>query len=127
MKRIYSKYIPAIGIALFADGIDYLFAPVSSVPIIGDIGDVVVTSLLYFITKSKLATAINSLEFIPFVGDAIPTYTISTLIWITKDIIYDRKYKENNKLNKTIILNQKKDYSILTRIKDTLKKITSKN
>jgi hypothetical protein len=55
-------------------------------PIIGDIFDSIITSILYSITKSKSATAINLIEFIPFVGDFVPVYTLSTLHWISKEL-----------------------------------------
>jgi len=32
-----------------------------------------------------VSTAINTLEFIPFVGDLIPTYTLSTVVWIMRE------------------------------------------
>jgi hypothetical protein len=56
--------------------------PIFGLPVIGDIADAVVVGLLYHITKSKVSVVINAVEFIPFVGDFIPTYTISTLLWI---------------------------------------------
>jgi hypothetical protein len=83
--------ITALGISIIADGLDYFAAPLFSTPLIGDIFDFIVTSLLYSITRSKLSTAINMTEFIPFVGDLIPVYTLSTLVWISKGI---RKPKE---------------------------------
>ena len=42
-------------------------------------------SLLFRITQSKVSTAINTIEFIPFVGDMIPVYTFSTILWIIRD------------------------------------------
>jgi hypothetical protein len=42
--------------------------------------------MLYSVTKSKTATAINLMEFIPFVGDFVPVYTLSTLYWISKEL-----------------------------------------
>lgn len=42
--------------------------------------------MLYSITKSKLSTAINMIEFIPLIGDFIPVYTLSTLYWISKEL-----------------------------------------
>ena len=78
------RAITALGVSIIADGLDYFAAPLSSSPIIGDIFDSIVASMLYSITKSKLATAINLIEFIPFVGDFIPVYTLSTLYWISR-------------------------------------------
>ena len=42
--------------------------------------------MLYTVTKSKSSTAINLIEFIPFVGDFVPIYTLSTLYWISKEL-----------------------------------------
>src|ERR687885_493839 len=75
----------ALGISIIADLLDYIAAPVFDTPVIGDIFDVITTSLLFRITGSKLATGINTIEFIPFIGDLIPIYTISTLIWIIRE------------------------------------------
>ena len=79
------KALTALGISVTADALDYFAAPIFSTPIIGDIFDSVVTSLLYSITKSKLSTAVNMAEFIPVVGDLLPVYTLSTLMWISKE------------------------------------------
>jgi len=76
----------ALGLAIIADSLDYFAAPLFSSPIVGDIFDSIVTSMLYSITRSKLSTAINMVEFIPFVGDLIPAYTLSTLLWISKEL-----------------------------------------
>src|ERR671917_289788 len=73
------KALTALGISVTADALDYFAAPIFSTPIIGDIFDSVVTSLLYSITKSKLSTAVNMAEFIPVVGDLLPVYTLSIL------------------------------------------------
>ena len=80
-----SKALAALGIAVTADALDYFAAPIFSTPIIGDIFDSFITSLLYSITKSKLSTAVNMAEFIPFIGDFLPVYTLSTLMWISKE------------------------------------------
>jgi hypothetical protein len=80
------RALAALGISVTADALDYFAAPIFSTPIIGDIFDSVVTSLLYSITKSKLSTAVNMAEFIPFVGDLLPLYTLSTLMWISKEL-----------------------------------------
>ena len=79
------KALAALGISVTADALDYFVAPLFSTPIIGDIFDSFITSLLYSITKSKLSTAINMAEFIPFIGDFLPVYTLSTLMWISKE------------------------------------------
>jgi hypothetical protein len=81
-----SRAITALGVSIIADALDYFAAPLFGSPIIGDIFDSFVTSLLYSITKSKSATAINLIEFIPIVGDFVPVYTLSTLYWISKEL-----------------------------------------
>ena len=104
------KAITALGISVTADALDYFAAPILSTPIIGDIFDSFVTSLLYSITKSKLSTAVNMAEFIPFVGDLLPVYTLSTLMWISKEskkgkntVSYEN-YELNPDKNKSQIL-----------------------
>ena len=85
------RVVLALGISLVADLLDYLVAPVFGVPIIGDIFDVFVSSLLFSITKSKVLLIMNLTEFIPFLGDFLPVYTISTLTWVLRE-------QEENKL-----------------------------
>jgi hypothetical protein len=79
-----------LGISIIADGLDYLAAPIFGVPIIGDVFDIIVSALLYFITKSKVSLIINLTEFIPFLGDFIPVYTVSTIIWILRELEDDK-------------------------------------
>ena len=79
------RAVSALGISIIADGLDYVGAPIFALPIVGDIADLAVAGLLYRITKSKVNVAINTIEFIPFIGDFIPTYTISTLLWILNE------------------------------------------
>jgi hypothetical protein len=74
----------ALGISLVADFLDYLAAPIFGVPIIGGIFEVIVSGLLFSITKSKVSLIMNLAEFIPFLGDFLPVYTISTLIWVLR-------------------------------------------
>jgi hypothetical protein len=81
-----SRAMTALGVSIIADALDYFVAPLFGSPIIGDIFDSIVTSILYSITKSKSATAINLIEFIPFVGDFVPVYTLSTLYWISREL-----------------------------------------
>lgn len=83
----------ALGISLVADLLDYLAAPIFGVPIIGDVFDVIVSGLLFSITRSKVLLIMNLAEFIPFLGDFLPVYTISTFIWLL------REQDEENKLN----------------------------
>ena len=75
----------ALGISIVADFLDYLAAPIFGVPIIGDAFDVIVSGLLYGITRSKVSLIMNLAEFIPFLGDFLPVYTVSTLIWIVRE------------------------------------------
>jgi hypothetical protein len=79
------RALSALGISLIADAVDYIAAPIFSIPIIGDISDAIVTSILFSITRSKVSSVINTIEFIPFVGDFIPVYTLSTLLWIYRE------------------------------------------
>ena len=74
----------ALSIAILADILDYLAAPVFGLPILGDIFDVIVTGLLYMITRSKVSVIMNLAEFIPFFGDFLPVYTVSTLLWASR-------------------------------------------
>jgi len=41
--------------------------------------------LLYLITKSKVSVVMNLAEFIPFLGDFLPVYTVSTMLWVVRD------------------------------------------
>jgi len=79
-----------LGISIIADGLDYLAAPIFGVPIIGDVFDIIVSALLYFVTKSKVSLIINLTEFIPFLGDFIPVYTVSTITWILRELEDDK-------------------------------------
>src|SRR3954468_6242043 len=84
-KRLIHKVTAAMTISVIADALDYFAAPLFDIPVIGDVFDVITTSLLYSITRSKVSTAINTIEFIPIIGDFIPIYTISTLLWISRE------------------------------------------
>ena len=79
------RALSALTISVAADALDYVGAPIFAMPVIGDIADLFVTGLLYRITKSKVSVVINAIEFIPFIGDFIPTYSISTLLWILNE------------------------------------------
>jgi hypothetical protein len=76
----------ALGISIVADTLDYVASPIFATPIIGDVADVFVSATLYSLTRSKRGAIINMVEFIPVVGDLVPTYTISTLLWTRKEI-----------------------------------------
>jgi hypothetical protein len=80
----------ALGISIVADILDFLAAPIFGVPIIGDIFDVIVNGLLYLITRSKVSVVMNLAEFIPFLGDFLPVYTVSTMLWIARDQEFDK-------------------------------------
>jgi len=80
----------ALGVSIVADILDFLAAPIFGVPIIGDIFDVIVTGLLYLITRSKVSVVMNLAEFIPFLGDFLPVYTVSTILWIARDQEFDK-------------------------------------
>jgi hypothetical protein len=85
----------ALGISIVADALDYIGAPIFALPIAGDIADAIVMAILYRLTGSKTSTAVNSIEFIPLIGDMIPAYTISTLLWILRT---SYKTKDNDSL-----------------------------
>jgi hypothetical protein len=91
----------ALGISIVADVLDYIGAPIFALPIAGDIIDAIVMAILYNLTGSKTSTAINSIEFIPVIGDMVPVYTISTLLWILK-ASRKREDKNDNLPNETI-------------------------
>ena len=74
----------ALGISIVADALDYFGAPIFALPVVGDVVDAIVMAMLYRLTGSKTSAAINSIEFIPLIGDMVPTYTISTLLWILR-------------------------------------------
>ena len=90
-KSIFAKarMAFALTISIMADLLDYLAAPVLGMPIIGDMFDFIVTSFLYSITKSKVSFIMNLAEFVPFLGDFLPVYTASTIIWILRESGYD--------------------------------------
>ena len=79
----------ALTISLLADLLDYVAAPLLGIPIIGDVFDLIVMSMLYSVTKSKVLFIMNLAEFIPFLGDFLPVYTVSTIIWILRQSGYD--------------------------------------
>ena len=81
----------ALAVSIVADSLDYIAAPLFGIPVMGDVLDAIIVSLLYNITRSKMSTAVNMIEFIPFVGDFIPVYTLSTLMWIAKELKSNRK------------------------------------
>jgi hypothetical protein len=83
-----------MGVSVVADALDYVGSPIFALPVIGDISDAIVMAILYRLTGSKRSAVINAIEFIPFVGDFIPTYTITTLMWIFKEM---RKEKADYK------------------------------
>jgi hypothetical protein len=98
------KAAAAMIISVIADALDYFAAPLFDVPVIGDVFDVITTSILYSITKSKISTAINTIELIPVIGDFVPTYTLSTLLWISREL------KKRNKIKRVA---EYKNYKVI--------------
>jgi hypothetical protein len=100
----------ALTISIIADLLDYMGAPVLGVPIIGDLFDFIVISYLYSITKSKVVLVINLAEFVPFIGDFLPVYTVSTIIWILRESGYDDLITAKQVLRyiSRLVLNSKK-------------------
>lgn len=92
-KRNFRTAAIALGISIIADALDYFAAPLFSIPVIGDVFDVITTGLLYSITKSKVSVIMNLAEFIPFV-DFLPVYTVSTLLWITREYGYETSIRK---------------------------------
>lgn len=83
------RMVYALTISIIADLLDYIGAPVLGVPVIGDLFDFIVISYLYSITKSKVVLIINLAEFVPYIGDLLPVYTVSTIIWIFRESGYN--------------------------------------
>ncbi len=104
----------ALGIAVVADALDYIGAPMFALPVVGDVADAIVLALLYRLTGSKTSTAISSIEFIPVIGDMIPAYTISTLLWILRE---SRKRKNNED---TVTMKRSNHTRSITRINDRI-------
>lgn len=102
----------ALGIAVVADALDYIGAPMFALPVVGDVADAIVLALLYRLTGSKTSTAISSIEFIPVIGDMIPAYTISTLLWILRE---SGKRKDNED---TVTMKRSNHTRSITRIND---------
>jgi len=101
----------ALGISIVVDALDYIGAPLFALPIAGDIVDAMVMAILYRLTGSKTSTAINSIEFIPLIGDMIPAYTISTLLWILRT-----SYKTKD--NDSLLMNQSNRTDSIRRTND---------
>jgi hypothetical protein len=91
-KLSFGSAALALLISVTVDALDYIAAPIFSTPIIGDAFDVIVTGILYSITKSKVSIIMNLAEFIPFVGDFLPVYTVSTLLWIIRQHGYESSF-----------------------------------
>ena len=93
-RRSFRTAALALGISIISDALDYLAAPLFSIPVIGDVFDLITTGILYSITKSKVSVIMNLAEFIPFVGDFLPVYTVSTLIWIVREYGYESSIRK---------------------------------
>jgi hypothetical protein len=78
---IFRAFI-ALSLSVIADVLDFVGGPVLGIPLIGDIPNAIVTGILYALTGSKKSVALNSIKFIPFIGDFIPIYTLTSLMWI---------------------------------------------
>lgn len=74
-----------LSLSLIADVLDFVGGPILGIPPIGDIPNAIITGILYALTGSKKSAAINSIKFIPFIGDFIPVYTLTSLMWIYKE------------------------------------------
>lgn len=106
----------ALGISIVADVLDYIGAPIFALPIVGDVVDAIVMAILYRLTGSKTSTAINSIEFIPVIGDMIPVYTLSTLLWILRTT--SQRRKEDNE--GSLLMNRSNHTGSATRINDRI-------
>jgi hypothetical protein len=82
----WKKGLFALVISIIADTLDFIGEPILSFPLIGDVPKAFVTGLLFAMTRNKRSAAINLIKFIPIIGDFIPTYTITTLMWIHKEV-----------------------------------------
>jgi len=71
-KRNFITAVFALGISVIADLLDFIAAPIFTLPIIGDVFDVIISGLLYSVTKSKVSLIMNLAEFIPFCGGLFP-------------------------------------------------------
>jgi hypothetical protein len=105
----------ALGISIVADVLDYIGAPIFALPVAGDVVDAIVMTILYRLTGSKTSTAINSIEFIPVIGDMIPVYTLSTLLWILRTASQRRKDNEGS-----LLVNRSNHTGSVTRINDRI-------
>lgn len=76
--RANSALVVSVGV----DALDYLAPMLSAMQILGDISDGIAIGILYEITGSKRSILLNLVEFIPVIGDFVPAYTISRLLWI---------------------------------------------
>ena len=112
MQRLYLgkklfrlRALSALGISVIADTLDFIGGPILTIPPIGDIPNAMITGLLFAITRNKRSAAINLIKFIPMVGDYIPTYTITTLMWI---------YTEWSKKNETANISDPVMHNVLS-------------
>ena len=76
----------ALGISLVADALDYVGAAIFDLPVICDSADGIFIAMLYRITGSKISTAITTIELIPIIGDLMPIYTITSLLWVLREL-----------------------------------------
>jgi hypothetical protein len=76
--RANSALVVSVGV----DALDYLAPMLSAMQILSDISDGIAIGILYEIIGSKRSILLNLVEFIPVIGDFVPAYTISRLLWI---------------------------------------------
>jgi hypothetical protein len=81
-KLFLWRALSALGISVIADVVDFIGGPILTIPPIGDIPNAIITGLLFAITRNKRTAAINLIKFLPIIGDYVPTFTVTTLIWI---------------------------------------------
>ena len=81
-KVTTSRALVALGLSVIADTMEFLDVVAFAFPIIGDVSNAALIGALYAITRNKKSTAINLIKFIPVLGNIIPVYTITTLLWI---------------------------------------------
>jgi len=93
-SRFKLRASTALVVSVMADTLDYAGAPLFGIPVVGDIFDAIITGILFTITRSKRSTLLNLVEFVPVVGDFIPTYTLTTLMWI-----YQESRRKENRRN----------------------------
>ena len=101
-KLFLWRALSALGISVIADVLDFIGGPILTIPPIGDIPNAIITGLLFAITRNKRSAAINLIKFVPIVGDYIPTYTVTTLMWIYTEWSKKNEVLQSEALKNTI-------------------------